>query len=84
MWESIARFVLKNKLVLLLVLAVITVFMGWQASQVQLSYDFTGAIPTDNAKYVSYQHFRKQFGEDGNMMVIGIQSPALFNENGIQ
>jgi predicted RND superfamily exporter protein len=81
MWESIARFVLKNKLALLILLAVITAFMGWQASQVQLSYDFTGAIPTDNAKYVSYQHFRKQFGEDGNMMVIGVQSPALFNED---
>jgi len=80
MWESIARFVLKNKLVLLAALAVITAFMGWQGSKVQLSYDFTGAIPTDNARYMSYQHFRKQFGEDGNMMVIGVQSPQLFNE----
>ena len=81
MWESIARFVLKNKLILLLILFVITAFMGWQGSKVQLSYDFTGAIPTDNARYMSYQHFRKQFGEDGNMMVIGVQSPALYNEN---
>src|SRR5450755_3269697 len=80
MWESIARFVLKNKLVLLLVVAVITAFMGWQASKVQLSYDFTGAIPTNNARYVSYQNFRKQFGEDGNMMVIGVQSANLFDE----
>ncbi|MEP6747718.1 MAG: MMPL family transporter, partial [Bacteroidota bacterium] len=80
MWESIARFVLKNKLALLIVLAVITSFMGWQASKVELSYDFTGAIPTDNARYVSYQNFRKQFGEDGNMMVIGLQSDHLFDE----
>ena len=80
MWESIARFVLKNKLILLAVLAAVTVFMGWHASRVQLSYDFTGAIPTDNARYMSYQHFRKQFGEDGNMMVIGVQSPSLFDE----
>src|SRR5450432_3558372 len=80
MWETIARFVLKNKLVLLIALAVITAFMGWQASKVQLSYDFTGAIPTNNARYVSYQNFRKQFGEDGNMMVIGLQSANLFEE----
>ena len=80
MWESIARFVLKNKLVLLIALAVVTAFMGWHASKVQLSYDFTGAIPTDNARYMSYQHFRKQFGEDGNMMVIGVQSAELFDE----
>jgi len=80
MWESIARFVLKNKLVLLIVLAVITAFMGWHASKVQLSYDFTGAIPTNNARFVSYQHFRKQFGEDGNMMVIGLQPANLFDQ----
>ena len=80
MWESIARFVLKNKLFLLIVLGLITAFMGWHASKVQLSYDFTGAIPTDNARYMSYQHFRKQFGEDGNMMVIGLQSDHLFEE----
>ena len=80
MWESIARFVLKNKLVLLIVLAAITAFMGWHASKVQLSYEFAKAIPTDNAKYVAYQNFHKQFGEDGNTMVIGIQPEHLFDE----
>ena len=80
MWESIARFVLKNKLVLLIALALATAFMGWHASKVQLSYDFTRAIPTDNARWVSYQNFRRQFGEDGNMVVIGMQSEHLFDE----
>src|SRR5664279_935331 len=80
MWESIARFVLKNKLGLLIVLAAITAFMGWQASKVELSYNFTGAIPTDNARYVTYQNFRKQFGEDGNILAIGVQSPHLYEE----
>jgi predicted RND superfamily exporter protein len=52
---------------------------------VELSYEFTNAIPTDNYKYIEYQNFRKQFGEDGNMMVIGVKtkdffSPAFFND----
>ncbi len=80
MWESIARFVLKNKLVLLIILAAITGFMGWHASKVQLSYEFARSIPIDNPKYVSYQNFHKQFGEDGNTMVIGIQPEHLFDE----
>jgi predicted RND superfamily exporter protein len=80
MWEAIARSVLKNKLSLLIVLVIVTAFMGWQASKVQLSYEFSRAIPTDNAKYVSYQNFRKQFGEDGNMMVIGFQTPNVFDK----
>ena len=63
----------------LAVLICITAFLGWQASKVQLSYEFSRAIPTDHPKYIDYQQFRKQFGEDGNLLVIGIQSDRMFN-----
>lgn len=52
--------------------------MAWQASKVQLSYDFTRALPTDNPKFVAYQDFLKQFGTDGNTVVIGIQSSKFY------
>lgn len=80
MWESIARFVLKNRLLLLIVLSGATAFMGWQASRVELSYEFSKAIPTDNPKYIAYQDFKKQFGEDGNVLVIGCQTDHLFDQ----
>ena len=54
--------------------------MGIHASRVQLSYDFARAIPIDNPKYKAYQEFRNKFGEDGNLMVIGIQTDQLFEE----
>ena len=85
MWEKIAAFVLKNRLALLIFLIALTAFMGWQASQVKLDYEFAKAIPTDNPKYVTYQQFRKTFGDDGNLLVVSFQSdklftPALFND----
>lgn len=52
--------------------------MGFQAAKVQLSYDSTGAIPTDNPKYLEYQEFKKQFGQDGTMMVVGVQTDKFF------
>lgn len=58
-----------------------TIFMGYHASKVQLSYEFSRAIPTDNPKYLAYQDFRKKFGEDGNLLVIGIQTNQLFSQN---
>lgn len=79
MWENLGRFILRRRLPLLLLLAALTGFMAWQASQVQLSYDFTRAIPINNAKYKAYQAFKKQFGEDGNLMVIGVQTDRLFD-----
>lgn len=81
MWEFIARFVLKFRWVLLVLLLVSTVFMAYRASKVELSYEFSKAIPTDNPKYKAYQEFRKKFGEDGNLLVIGIQTDQLFNQD---
>jgi predicted RND superfamily exporter protein len=80
MWQSLGRFILKYRLPMLLVLAALTGFMVWQASKVQLSYDFSRAIPINNPKYKAYQEFRKKFGEDGNLLVIGIQTDKLFQE----
>ncbi|MCY7311894.1 MAG: MMPL family transporter [Chitinophagaceae bacterium] len=80
MWQSLGRFILKYRLPLLLVLAALTGFMAWHASKVQLSYDFSRAIPVNNPKYKDYQEFRKKFGEDGNLLVIGIQTDKFFTE----
>jgi predicted RND superfamily exporter protein len=52
--------------------------MGYEASKVQLSYDNSRAIPKDNIKYIEYQAFRQKFGDDGNTMVLGIETDKLF------
>ncbi len=88
MWYKAGKFILNKRLLLLLILLAATLFMAWKASKVQLSYDFTRAVPTDNPKYIDYQAFLKKFGADGNTMVIGIESEnfftaSLFNEVGL-
>ncbi len=52
--------------------------MGYQASKVQLNYEFTKSIPTDNPKYQDYLAFKQKFGEDGDLVVIGITTTKLF------
>ena len=80
MWQNIGRFILKYRLPILITLAALTAFMGFHASKVQLSYDFSRAIPLNNPKYKVYQEFRKTFGEDGNLLVLGIQTDKFFTE----
>ena len=80
MWQFFGQFILKYRLLLLLILLALTSFMAYNASKVQLSYEFARAIPTDHPKYKTYQEFRKKFGEDGNLLVIGIQTDKLFEE----
>jgi len=80
MWQLLGQFILRYRLFLLLLLISLTAFMAYHASKVELSYEFARAIPTDHPKYKEYQEFRRKFGEDGNLLVIGIQTDKLFEE----
>ena len=78
MWQRLAKFVLKFRRPLLILLLAITVVMGYYANKVKLSYEFSKAIPTDNPKYLEYISFKQKFGDDGNLLVTGIQTDSLF------
>src|SRR5215204_3272228 len=80
MWKALGEVILRYKLILVLLLLGATAFMGWHASKVKLSYEFSRAIPTDNPKYKAYQAFRSKYGEDGNLLVIGIQTKDIFQQ----
>lgn len=81
MWESVARFIIRFRWFLLFLLLASTAIMVWHAKGVQLSYEFSRAIPEDNPKYRAYQSFRAQFGEDGNLMVAGFVTDKIFTAN---
>lgn len=78
MWGAIARIILRNRIVILLILLSITIFMAWQASKIELSYQFAKPLPQDDQAMLDYNSFKKMFGEDGNVMVIGLQDSNLF------
>ena len=79
MWKRLAGFVLDNKIILLIALLAVTIAMAFFASKVKLSYEFAKAIPVDNPKYKEYLDFKDKFGDDGNLLVIGIQTDSLFS-----
>jgi predicted RND superfamily exporter protein len=78
MWYKLGQNILKYKLYFLSFLILTTVVLGYFASQVKLSYEFTKAIPEDNPKFVIYKKFVHQFGVDGTTIVIGFQTDQLF------
>ncbi|MCW3088949.1 MAG: transporter [Ferruginibacter sp.] len=78
MWKRLGIFVLNYRLPLLIALFAVTIVMGFFASKVKLSYEFAKAIPTDNPKYREYKSFREKFGDDGNVLVVGVQSDKIF------
>jgi len=81
MWKTLGITILRYRTPLLILLLLITAFMGWHASKVKLSYDFARAIPTDHPKFIAYQQFKAKFGEDGNLLVIGVQTKDFFKQS---
>jgi len=81
MWQALGKAVLKFRIPLIIALVLLTVFMGYHASKVQMSYDFSRAIPTDHPKYKAYLEFKKTFGEDGSLLTIGFTSANFFEVN---
>lgn len=85
MWEKIANIVLRNRLWFLIILIVSTAFMAFQSTKSKLAYDNATFIPEDDSILVAYKNFKQQFGDDGNVIVIGIKTQKLkelkfFNE----
>ena len=54
--------------------------MAWKASSVKLSYTGSKILPQTDSAFIQYNHFKSQFGEDGNMMVLGISSSKLMSK----
>lgn len=79
MWQQLAKAVIKHKYICLAFLFITTVVMSFYASKVKLSYEFSKAVPTDNAKYIEYQSFKQKFGDDGNTLVIGISTKRFYD-----
>ena len=80
-WLKLGRFVIKYRVLLLVILAAVTAFMLYHADKVQLSNEFARAIPINHPKYKIYQDFRKKFGDDGNLLVIGVRTGNFFEQN---
>lgn len=78
MWDKIVGIILRNRVVILIIIALITAFMGYKATQVQLSYEMARMLPENDKHQVSYEKFKKTFGEDGNVIFIGFEDSLFF------
>jgi predicted RND superfamily exporter protein len=60
------------------VLALVTGLMAWEMTKVKVSYKFGGLLPKTDSAYVNYQVLQSKFSEDGNVIVLGVKDPGLY------
>lgn len=78
-WAKTARIILRNRILILLCVAAVTVFLGMQWKNMQFSNSPANLLPDDHPVNQEYRSFLSQFGEEGNAVVFAVRDSALFN-----
>ena len=78
MWKVIARVILRQRWLLLIIVGVMSIVMAYFGRNVELSYDLAQMLPLSDSTFIKYKEFKERFGEDGNVFnIIGLVSRAL-------
>ena len=78
MWIKLADFILRFRLLLILALASMTGFMAYEAATgLKMSYHFTKLVPPDDEDMKVFTKFKETFGEDNNVLAIGIEDSSF-------
>ena len=77
-WEYIARLILTYRITILIAITAITIFLGFQWRNLNMTYTEANLLPKKHIVNQQYDDFLSKFGEEGNLIVIGFQDPNFF------
>ena len=77
-WSLVARFILRNRILILLVLVFSTIFWSTQWKYMQFTYTEANLLPDKHPENITYKSFTKIFGEEGNVLVIAFQENEFY------
>ncbi|AIN74838.1 MMPL family transporter [Flavobacterium psychrophilum] len=77
-WAFVARVILRNRIVFLSGIVLITILFSMQWKNIKFTQTEANLIPFDDQINVDYRSFLKNFGEEGNLVVIATKDPKLF------
>ncbi len=78
-WARTARIILRNRVLILVLIAAFTVFLGLQWEHMRFSSSQANLLPDDHPINQEYQSFLEQFGEEGNAVVFAVKDSTLYS-----
>ena len=63
----------------MVILLLITAFMGYQSRNILWSFDLANIVPDNDEDMIYFKQFRETFGEDGNVMAFGVKDSAIYD-----
>lgn len=83
-WENVAHLVLRNRIIILISIGVLTFFLGLQWKNVGMTYNEANLLPKNHVVNQQYTRFLNTFGEEGNLVVIGVKNNTFFTPKAYQ
>ena len=74
MWKNISKFILNNRILIVFMILVLTVFFGFFATKIKLQYQINKLLPDNDSTFIAYKNFKSNFGQDGLMFVISTRT----------
>jgi len=78
-WEKFARLILRNRILLLVLVLINTIFLSTQWKNIRFSYSEANLMPNDHPFNIAYDNFVDVFGEEGNLLIIAVNDSLLFD-----
>ena len=77
-WTKIAGFILRNRYLVLIAIAIITGLLVSQMKYMRFSYTEANLLPKDHEANIQYDQFLDIFGEEGNLVILGVKDSTIF------
>ncbi len=78
LWSKLAGIILRNKIIFIFLILGTTTFFVFQWKYVKVSYSQNSILPKENPYVIEYNQFKNRFGNDNNMVLIGVKDSSLF------
>ncbi len=79
MWKRAISLILRQRILVLIIIGISTLFMAYQATQIKMSYEMAQMLPDSDTTVIRYNNFKKIFGQDGSVLYLGILDSAIHN-----
>jgi len=83
-WDYIASRILRNRVFLLVLVLLFTIFMSFQWKNMRFTFTEANLLPDDHEVNIQYKSFLDKFGEEGNLVVLGFKDKNFFTEKNIR
>jgi predicted RND superfamily exporter protein len=77
-WDVVARLILRNKIIILASIILVTFLLSQKWENMRFTYTEANLLPDDHEVNITYNDFLKTFGEEGNLVILGIKDSTLF------